>query len=511
MSQTANRILKNSAYLYANMAFSMFVSLYSTRLILNALGASDFGIFAIVGGAIGMLGFLSSTLIQTTQRFINYAEGSGNHEHKKKIFTVSILLHMLMALFMIIVLEIAFYFFFNGILNIPTERITSAKYIYQFSVVSSALAIVTTPYSAVINAHENMKFYSKLGVFQTIAKLLTAIVIVKFGGDKLILYGMLVASITFIVLIAQRIYCKIHYNECVFNCKKYLDRSLMKEMTSFAGWGVLGSSSSMVSQYGMGIILNNFGGTILNAAQGVANQISGQLLVFSRTMLMAVNPVIGKKAGTKNDADLIRISLMTSKLSFIILAFFAYTFIVEAPFIMKVWLKTVPEWAILFFRFEVCRALLDQLTLPIDTAIRSEGRIKYYNIIRSVSFFMPLPLTFILLYMGFEPYWYYIAWIFCWNIIGGNIILFFAHKNCNMQYKDFFTTLFCPNLIIALFCIIIGFLSSYIMPEGFARLILSGMVIEMTFLTLTWFWGLNHNEKDIIKTVSKSILNRIRK
>ena len=510
MSNTANRIIKNSGYLYANMAFSMFVSLYSTRLILNALGVSDFGIFAIIGGAIGMLGFLNSALAQTTQRYINYADGAGAEGDKKKIYTVSVTLHLGMSLLMVIVFEIAYFFFFNGILNIPADRITSAKWIYQFMVASTALTILSVPYVSIMNAHENMRFYSILGALQTIMKLMVAFAVVKFCGDKLILYGILTTLMTFIVLIIQQLYCKRRYAECEYNYFKYYDKDLMKNMTSFAGWGLLGSSSSMLSQYGMGIALNAFGGTILNAAQGIASQISGQLMVFSRTMMMAVNPVIGKKAGTRDNKSLVEMSLMTSKMSYLILAFFAFPFIIEAPFIMRIWLKNVPLWAVLFFRFEISRALLDQLTISLDTAIRSEGHIKYYNIIRSFTFFMPLPITILVLYIGYAPYWYYIVWIFSWNILGGVIILRFAHTNCGMSYVDFFKELFNKSVLIALIVIVCGCIPIAFMQEGFLRLLVVSLFVEVVFISLTWMYGLNVREREIAISLIEKIKYKLK-
>jgi len=360
MSEVANRVLKNSGYLYFSMGLSMFVSLYSTRLILNALGSSDFGIFCIIGGAIGMLGFLNAAMSTTTQRFINYAEGEGKPEKQKSIFTVSISIHFLLSLLMVIIFEIAYFFFFDGILNIPSDRIPSAKWIYQLMLLSTVLTIQTVPYNAIINAHENMRYLSIIGVFQTLMKLVIALIVVHVYTDKLILYGILTTFVSLIFMIILQIYCHRNYSECTYSIHKYHNKELMKEMTSFAGWGFINSSSSMFAQYGMGIVLNSFFGTILSAAQGVANQISGQLMVFSRTMLMAINPIIGKKAGSNDITNMMRISLFSSKMSFLIIAFFAFPFIIETPYILQLWLKNVPEWSVCFFRFEITRNMLDQ-------------------------------------------------------------------------------------------------------------------------------------------------------
>lgn len=511
MSEVANRVLKNSRYLYFSMGLSMFVSLYSTRLILNALGSSDFGIFCIIGGAIGMLGFLNAAMSTTTQRFINYAEGEGKPEKQKSIFTVSISIHFLLSLLMVIIFEIAYFFFFDGILNIPSDRIPSAKWIYQLMLLSTVLTIQTVPYNAIINAHENMRYLSIIGVFQTLMKLVIALIVVHVYTDKLILYGILTTFVSLIFMIILQIYCHRNYSECTYSIHKYHNKELMKEMTSFAGWVFINSSSSMFAQYGMGIVLNSFFGTILSAAQGVANQISGQLMVFSRTMLMAINPIIGKKAGSNDITNMMRISLFSSKMSFLIIAFFAFPFIIETPYILQLWLKNVPEWSVCFFRFEITRNMLDQLTITLTSAINAEGRIKYYSILRGCSYFLPLPISLFLFHLGFSPYWFYIIWIFTWNGIGSLIILYYAHKNCGMQYADFFKIIIYPILLITISTLSISGIITVYMDESFLRLVIILCTTTIIFIiSCCWGFVFSPKERKIILSASMSLLKEIK-
>ena len=186
MSQTANRVIKNTGYLYAKMAITMFVSLYTTRLILNSLGASDFGIYNIVGGAIAMLGFLNAAMAGATQRFMSFAEGEGKREKQKYIFNISIILHLLISLVVILVLIIAGFVFFNGILNIPADRIGAARVVYFSLIASTVLTVMNVPYDAVMNAHENMRYYAIVGILESFLKLAVAFVCVYAIGDKLI-------------------------------------------------------------------------------------------------------------------------------------------------------------------------------------------------------------------------------------------------------------------------------------------------------------------------------------
>lgn len=287
MSSTANRIIKNTGFLYAKMGITMFISLYTTRLILNSLGASDFGIFNIVGGSIAMLGFLNAAMASATQRFMSYSEGEGNKEKQKSIFNVSFILHLVISFIIAILLIIAGYFFFNGILNIPEGRIFAAQVIYASLIVSTMFTVMNVPYDAVMNAHENMKYYAIVGIFESLLKLIVAFICVYSTSDKLIVYGSLMACIPLITLTIMRIYCHRHYEECRIDPKKYWNKAIMKDMTSFAGWIFLSTSSSMIGQYGLGVIINHFFGALLNAAQGITNQINGQILTLSNNFIKA--------------------------------------------------------------------------------------------------------------------------------------------------------------------------------------------------------------------------------
>lgn len=240
------------------MAVTVFISLYTTRLILSSLGASDFGIFNIIGGAIVMLGFLNATMANATQRFMSYAEGEGNLIKKRQIFNVSIVLHIGVAVFTCILLLIVMHLLFNGVFNIPVQRIFAAKVIYLSAVASTVLTIINVPYDSVVNAHENMLYYSLIGIFECLLRLAIAFVCVYTNSDKLIVYGVLTAMIPLITLTIMKIYCHRKYDECVFSIRKYWDSNLLKRITSFFSWNFLTAISSLVSYYGSGLVLNHF-------------------------------------------------------------------------------------------------------------------------------------------------------------------------------------------------------------------------------------------------------------
>ncbi|MEI6067814.1 MAG: hypothetical protein WCP96_10765 [Methylococcaceae bacterium] len=326
--QAIHRVATNTGILYLRMAITVFISLYATRLVLTALGVEDFGLYNLVGGVIAMLGFLNASMAGATQRFMSFAQGAGDIDKVKRIFNMSTLLHIGIALVVVIVLEIAGYFFFNGLLDIAVDRMATAKLVYQFMVISTLFTIVSVPYEAVITSHENMLFYAILGIVESVLKLAIALYI-TYGTldlptglsisaeqihitystfDNLIVYGLLMAVLSILMLLIRRIYCHRKYSECELSLKKHYDKSLLKQISGFAGWSFMGTASSMIANYGQGILMNVFFGTVVNAAQGVTNQISGQLGVFATTLLKALNPMIDKSEGAGDRRLMIKVT-----------------------------------------------------------------------------------------------------------------------------------------------------------------------------------------------------------
>lgn len=504
---TANRIIKNTGFLYAKMGITMFISLYTTRLILNSLGASDFGIFNIVGGAIAMLGFLNSAMASATQRFMSYSEGEGNKEKQKSIFNVSIMLHLSISMVVGIALLIAGYFFFNGVLNIPENRIFAAKVVYGSLIVSTMFTVMTVPYDAAMNAHENMRYYAIVGIFESFLKLVVALACVYTAYDKLIIYGILMACIPLITLTVMRVYCRRNYDECMIAPKKYWNKGLMKEMTSFAGWNFIVSISNILTQNGLSVVLNSFGGTTLNAAQGVGNQLCGQLQTFSSTMLKAVNPVIAKSEGQNNRDLMLQVSLKSCKFSLLLVIFFSIPASIEMPYIMKVWLHNVPQWAVLFCQLQILRTIIEQLTISLGNAIAAHGVIKSYSKASCILNIMPLLLTWLLFKFNFAPYWMYIVWISCWSIIGGGLKLYYCNKLCNLSYKVFFYVVFFPCLTISILTFFIGVVVHQLLDESLLRLLLVCISTSLMFLIVGWRIVLTPEEKVLIL----KIVNKIKK
>lgn len=510
---TANRVIKNTGFLYARMGITMFISLYTTRLILNSLGASDFGIFNIVGGAIGMLGFLNGAMASSTQRFMSYSEGEGKKEKQKCIFNISFILHLFLSLLVGIVLLIAGYFFFNGILNIPENRITAAQVVYGSLIISTMFTVMSVPYDAAMNAHENMKYYAFVGIFESFLKLAVALLCVYTTHDKLIVYGALMACIPLITLSIMRLYCHRHYEECVIAPKKYWDKKMMKEMTSFAGWSLFSSMSGIVTQYGLGIIVNNFFGVLLNAAQGIANQVSGVLMSFSQNAQKALNPIIVKSEGANNQQKLIYTTLLGCRISFVIFGFFSFPIIFYMPQILQLWLNKVPEWAVVFCRLQLLRILLEQLTFSLVSAISAHGIIRNYNLTRSILNMLPIIILPILFKLHFPPYWLYIVWISCWSILGGVITIRFSTKLVRFPLQTYLNDVLRPCVFISIISILTWYGLHFIQNNFFnftnKLLIIFNIVVIISIYSISiWKFAFNGTEKAICYSFYKTIISK---
>jgi O-antigen/teichoic acid export membrane protein len=507
--QAVNKVAKNTAILYAKMAITVFISLYSTRLILGALGVADFGLFNVVGGAIAMLGFLNSSMASASQRFMSYAQGAGNVYKLKNIFNVSIVLHIIIAIIVLVILEAAGLVFFNGVLNIPADRVATAKIVYQFMIVSTLFTIISVPYDAVINAHENMLLVAIIGIIDAGCKLGIALYVTQTGLDKLVMYGLLMAILAVFLLIVQRIYCNRTYSECDIQLNNYFDKSIFKEMTSFAGWNLLGSASSMIAGYGSGILLNHFFGTVLNAANAIAGQLNGQLMALTNTMQKALNPMITKSEGSGNREQMVKATLSGSKISFLIFAIFSIPFLIETPFILKLWLKNIPEWTVIFCQLGIVYSLIQQITITLGTAIAAVGNIKRVNMFNSIITTVNLLVLFILFKIGKGPYFLPVISIIV-TIVIDLMKLYYAKQYCGINYGIFFKEVFSRVLLVFTISFLIGMLPLFFMPQSILRLVLVCFMSTATYILVSFLLAFSESEKRILKNLQKSVFARIK-
>ena len=403
MSNSANnkRIAKNTILLYFRMFLTMGVSLYTSRIVLNTLGVEDFGIYNVVGGVVIMFSFLNSSMSSATQRFLSFELGKGDYAQLKKVFSMSVNIHAVIAIAIFILAETIGLWFLNTKLNISEGRMEAANWVYQFSVLSFMLTVMGVPYNATIIAHERMNVYAWVSIIEVVLKLAIVFALVWFGVDKLKLYAVLVLGVTIVTWTIYRFYCKQHFAESKYRFA--WDRSLFKTLMNYAGWNLFGNIASVAYNQGINIMLNIFFGPVINASRGIAYQVNGAVSGFVSNFQMSMNPQIVKSYAANDIKYMHQIIFQGAKYSFFLLFILSLPILLETEIILKTWLKIVPEYTVIFTRLAIINVLIDCVSGPLMTAAQASGRIKKYQAIVGGLLLLILPVSYLLLKLGFPP------------------------------------------------------------------------------------------------------------
>lgn len=507
--ETSTRIVKNTSYLYIKMAANLLISLYTARVFLNTLGPSDYGLYTLIAGVIFMFGFLQDTLSRSTLRYLCFYKTQENLLFQKKVYSISILMHLVISLIIAFNLIIIADYLFSGFLNIDAERIHAARMVYYFMIASFAFTVMSVPYDSVLNANEDMLYYSVIGIIESLLRLALAIWLPFVEADKLIFYSFFLACITVFSLIVKRIYCHRKYKECRFSFALF-DKGIAKQMTSYAGWNFLTSITSLIAFNSMPVLLNNFFNTVVNAAQGIASQVNGVLMVFSSNLLKALNPTITKSGGVYDIQKTLRFSLTGSKLSFLITCFISVPIIIECSYILKLWLVNVPEWAPVFCSLLLIRSLSNQLVTVYAECIYASDNIRNYCIIKGILNILPIAIVYLWFKMGGAPYIVYITLFLCWELLGGMVIIYYNRKMYKLNIFSYLRQLVLPCFGILLVSLAIGYAINVLFEESFIRLLSNTLLSCFIISVLSWIMVLDKEEKDLFIKMSVKIISQLK-
>lgn len=387
------RVFYNTISLYGKMIVTTIITLYLTRVVLNYLGASDFGLYNLIGGVISLLSFVNSALIVSTQRYLSVAMGENDAAKVKSIFSSSILIHIILAIILIIIFELCNSFLFNGFLNIEPNRLHAAKIIYQIMIVSTVFTVLGVPYNALINAREDLWLFSIIEIICAILKLGIIIIFHYSKSDALITYTLWILVVTIINFLFKYIWCILKYKDYTkVSIIKKENIPLIKEMLGYSGWNAFGTLAIIGRNQGIAVLLNVFWGTAVNAVYGIANQVNSQLVYFSTMMTTSITPQIMKSYGEGNTSRMLDLSVFTCKLSFFLSAVFAIPLLLELPFVLKIWLNTVPNYTEIFCSLIIFMFLIMQLYPGLSRAIQASGKIQWYQVITSIALLLPIPV-----------------------------------------------------------------------------------------------------------------------
>lgn len=438
MTSTENnkRIAQNTLFLYFRMFLMMGVSLYTSRVILSVLGIEDYGIYNIVGGVISMFSFINGSMASSTQRFLTIELGRNNPTQLKKIFSTAILIHLFIALIIIILSESIGLWFLNNKLNIPQERLHAANWVFQFSILTCCLNIIQVPYNAIIMAHEKMRIYAYISIIEVLLKLITIILIAYINVDKLIIYSIIIFIIQLLIRSTYQLYCKRKYDECKITIVK--DIVLYKQMTSFASWNLLGSIAWLLRDQGINIMLNLFFGPIINAAKGIASQVSSAIMGFISNFQIALNPPITKYYALDNLEEMEKLVYRGIKYSFCVLFIISFPIIININYILELWLKEVPQYASDFIVLILVDSLIGILLgNPLTVSLSATGRIRTYQIITSLVICLIIPISYFLLNAGYNVLMVFYAMIFL-SLCTGCIRFYFCRKLIGFSTQKLF-------------------------------------------------------------------------
>lgn len=493
-SENNKRIAKNTILLYFRMLFSMVVALYTSRLILQSLGVSDYGIFNVVGGFVSMFTILSGALSAAISRFITYELGKGDLYRLKLIFCTGVNIQLLMSLIIIVVGEPIGVWFLNYQMNIPEGRMIAANWVFQFSLIAFVLNIISVPYNAAIIAHEKMSAYAWISILDISLKCFIVYLLAWSSFDRLIYYAILYATEALFIRILYGAYCQHAFVECKYHF--IFDKKLFKSMLSFAGWNFMGSSAGILNTQGVNLLINIFFGVTVNAARGIAVQVNSAVNQFVNSFTTAVNPQITKSYASGNLDYVYKLVCYSAKYSSFLLLYIAVPIILEAPTILKLWLGTVPDYAVIFTQLTVFSSFADfVLGNSMVTAIFASGNIRNYQITVSIAGGMVFPLTWIAYLIGMPPYATYIIYIIMYSLVV-YVRVYYTKKQIGMSPKMYWQKVMVRVLPVMILSFLLPLPLQTVMDKGLSRIIILTLLSAITTTLVVALLGLSNNERN---------------
>lgn len=504
--ENSRRIAKNTVYLYIRMLFGMLVSLYTSRVVLNALGVEDYGIYNVVGGFVAMFSLISSSLSSSIGRFLTYELGLGNMERLKKVFSTSLLIQICISVIIVLVAETIGLWFINYKMVIPHERLYAANWVFQASILSFVLGLLSTPYSAAVIAHERMKAFAYIGILQIFSNLIIVLLIayVPLGFDKLIVYAI---CLTLLGIVLQGIYlgyCLKNFEEC--RALPDFDKGYWKEMSGFAGWNTIGCTAGILKDQGINVLLNLFFGPVLNATRGIASSISGAVGSFSANFMTALNPQITKSYAQGDKAYLFSLVERGSRFGFYIMMALAIPLLLETSIVLRIWLGKYPEQTVLFARLVLLLSLIDILSSTLITLQVATGTIRNYQLAVGGLLIMNFPLSYTILKLGAPAFSVYIVAI----LIGMGCLalrLAFLKGMTGLSITDYFNNVILNVLVTATGSFIVPLIIYILLPEGVPRLIILFTLSLLCSALSILFIGCTRSERTFLvsKVISRCI------
>ncbi len=501
------RIAKNTMFLYVRMFFIMAVSLYTSRVVLSTLGVDDFGIYNVVGGVVSMFGFLNGALAVCTQRYLNYELGKGDANRLQKVFITSLTIHALISIIVVILAEtIGLWFLYNK-MTIPDARMNAAFWVYQFSIITTVVLMMSVPYNAAIIAHEKMSAFAYISVLEVILRLAIVFLLQIGNFDRLIFYAFLMLVVQMSIRVIYGLYCNKHFCETKF--RMLWDGTLFREMLGFSGWSIFGNLAGVASTQGLNILLNMFFNPIVNAARGISVQVQNALMQFSVNFQTAMNPQITKSYATGDYNYMHGLIYRSSKFTFFLLYLLSLPIILESDTILHIWLKVVPDYTVPFLHLILIASIINSVANPLMAAANATGNIRVYQTVVGCLILAILPISYVVLKLGGDP-----VSVFVVNLVvlavAFIVRLFIVRSLIHLSI-----TAYCKQVIVkcgyvCVLSIILPILLKHLIDDRIVSLFVVCTASMLSVAVSSYYIGLTEGERSFVREKINVYVSRLR-
>lgn len=486
------------------MAIRIIVSLYTTRIILHALGAEDYGIQNVVGGVVAMFIFISDTMSSASQRFFATEVGLGNKIKLNQYFCVTIFCYIIIIITLLIVTELVGYWFVNYKLTIPENRITASNFVLQFAILAFVMRMASVPYGAMIIAYEKIFIFAFVGLLDSVLTLCAALFLQKYGGDRLIAYSFFLMSLAVVNFLICIIYCRVKFGDDV-KIRRFWDKSMFVEIVSYSGWSLFWTLANVVRSQGLNILLNLFFNPIVNAARAIAYQVNNVINQFTNSFYQAVRPQITKYTARGERGHMMNLMFSSSRISFFLLALVATPLLIKTPYILNLWLGDVPQYTASFMRLVIVVAMIDSVGHPPTTSICATGKIKWFHLTIGTILIMNIPISYFFLKQGFEPIIVFEVSIVL-SLLAQTARLVFMKIIHQMSILSYCREVLLRITIVFIISFSISYFGSKLFIDSFFPFCLFVVFSCLTTIILSYYLGITNNER---KTVNSFIKTRL--
>ena len=505
-AQNNKRIAKNTAMLYIRTLFVMFISLYTSRVILEALGVDDYGIYQVVGGIVAMFSVISSSLSTAISRFITFEIGSGNKERLKRIFSTSVTIQIAIAVIVAVLTEFVGLWFMEAEMQIPPERLNAARWVLHCSVLTFCINLLSVPYNACIIAHEHMSAFAYISIFESVVKLAICYAVMASPIDNLVFYAILMLMLALLIRIIYAVYCHRNFEES--RTSWGFDKGIFKEMIGFSGWSFFNNSAFILNNQGVNMLINIYFGVTVNAARGIATQVEHAVLQFVNSFTTALNPQITKSYANGDLPGMHKLVCRGAKFSYFSMLLLALPIMIESEQILSVWLVEVPAHAVAFVQLSLIMGMCDCIGNSGYTACIATGKLKRYSLTITSIGILEFPLTWCFFALGTVPEYAYYTYIII-KIVVLIARMFLMENMIGLKCSMYMTNVFIPITTTTIAAIIMPIIVYFILEPGILRFIAVGFTSVASVALATLYLGMTKNERDsIVNGLVRKILKR---